>query len=84
MFQSNQSSNYGSAQNNMNYPTFGVPSQYSYEGNNNPVFSNTVPNIQNTNSNYINNNFSHSQSNYRPIDNEEVDDDDKDSSCSIQ
>ena len=83
-FQSNQGVNYGFAQNNMNYPTFGVPSQYSYGGYNTPAFSNSVPNIQNRNNNYINNNISHSQSNYRPIDNEEVDDDDKGSGCLIQ
>ena len=83
MFQSNQGSNYGFVQNNLNFPTFGVPSQYLYGGGNNtPNFKNNVPNLQNNN--YINNNISPSQSNYRPMDNELVDEDDKGSGCLIQ
>ena len=82
MFQSNQGANYGYGQNSMNYPTFGVPSfnassRYPYGGNQNNISS-----VQNNN--YINNNISPSQSNYRPMDNDVVDDDDKNSGCFIQ
>ena len=84
MLQSNQGANYGFAQNNMNIPTFGVPSQYVYGSNITPNFTNNIQNIQNNNNNYINNNISPSQNSYRPMDNELVDDDDKNSQCLIQ
>ena len=83
-FQANQGINYELAQNNMNYPSFGVPSQNPYGGNNTPIFSDNIPNLQNSNNNYINNNISPSQSKYRPMDNEVVDEDDKGSGCLIQ
>jgi serine/threonine protein kinase len=82
MFQSDQGSNYGFVQNNLNFPTFGVPSQNLYGDNNTPNFTNNIPNLQNNN--YINNYISPSQSNYRPMDNELVDEDDKGSGCLIQ
>ena len=84
MLQSNQGANYGFAQNNINFPTFGVPSQYVYGSNITPNFTNNIQNIQNNNNNYINNNISPSQNSYRPMDNELVDDDDKNSGCLIQ
>ena len=84
MLQSNQGANYGFAQNNINFPTFGVPSQYVYGSNITPNFTNNIQNIQNNNNNYINNNISPSQNSYRPMDNELVDDDDKNSQCLIQ
>ena len=82
MLQSNQGANYGFAQNNINFPTFGVPSQYVYGSNITPNFANNIQNTQNNN--YINNNISPSQNSYRPMDNELVDDDDKNSQCLIQ
>jgi serine/threonine protein kinase len=84
MFQTNQGVNYGFVQNNMNFPTFGVPSQNSYGYNNTPIFPNNSPNLNNRTNNYTNNNISPSQSNYRPMDNELVDDNDKGSGCLIQ
>ena len=84
MLQSNKGANYGFAQNNLNFPSFGAPSQYPYGSNYTPNFPNNAPNIQNINNNYMNNNISPAQSNYRPMDNELVDDDDKGSNCLIQ
>ena len=83
MLQSNQGANYGFAQNNMNFPSFGVPSQYPYGGNIAPNFANNIQNIQNNNNNHINNNVSPSQKSYRPMDNDLVEDDDKNSGCLI-